>query len=105
MRDLLKQFEEYLPRWSNEKHQPIPTKKHMDRWYIAWNDFVKEELSKHYTEHVQEFKNLQLKTQDDEYFEDEYEIVEEPQQDLDEPIVEKQLSPWERVQAKRKNKQ
>lgn len=97
MRDLLKEFEEYLPRWSNEKHQPIPTRAHMDRWYIAWNDFVKEELIKHYDDFVNEYKSLQLKT-DDDYIIQQIEPIEEDP--TPEPVP---LSPWELVQQKMKN--
>ena len=64
MDDVLKQFEEYLPKWSNEKKQPIPTREHMDRWYIAWNDFVNEELSKTYPQRRQEYLNMKFKTMD-----------------------------------------
>ena len=42
--DLMKEFEEYLPKWAEEKMQPIPTQEHTERWNIAWGDFLKEHL-------------------------------------------------------------
>ena len=60
----MKLFEEYLPRWSNEKHLPIPTQKHMDRWMVAWADFMKDELPKYYDERRIEYLNMRLKTKE-----------------------------------------
>ena len=56
----MKLFEEYLPRWSNEKHLPIPTQKHMDRWMVAWADFVKDELPKYYEQRRLEYQQVIL---------------------------------------------
>lgn len=60
----MKLFEEYLPRWSNEKHLPIPTQKHMDRWMVAWADFVKDELPKYYEQRRLEYLNMRIKTKE-----------------------------------------
>ena len=60
--DFMKEFEEYLPKWSEEKHKPIPTRKHMDKWTEAWQDFLSEHLTEKYHEISAEYKNMKLKT-------------------------------------------
>ena len=93
--DVLKEFEEYLPRWSEEKHQPIPTKKHMDRWYKAWNDFVQEVLKDRYQEMCDMYRNMPVKRKG-QYIEPQVESVQEP---IEEEVkVEEPQSEWERVQ-------
>lgn len=91
--DILKEFENYLPKWSEEKHLPIPTKQQADRWNVAWSDFVKDFLNPNYKELAQEYKNMQLKPKD--YVETVEEEEEEEQ--IEEPVQE-QLSDWELVQ-------
>ena len=93
--DILKEFEDYLPRWSEEKHQPIPTKKHMDRWYKAWNDFVQEVLKDKYDEMCDMYRHIQLKHKG--------QYIEAQPIQQEEPVVEgvKQEEPqteWDRVQ-------
>ena len=60
--DVMKLFEEYLPIWSEEKMQPIPTPDHPDRWALAWKDFQNSYLKDHYDELCQEYKNMTFKT-------------------------------------------
>lgn len=99
--DLLKEFEAYLPRWSDEKHLPIPTKQHMGRWYEAWNDFVKEELAPRWESLRDEYKSLKLKGLDDEPEEESTESIEESEEvieQVEEPVEEQQESSWDRVQ-------
>ena len=60
--DLMKEFEEYLPRWSEEKMLPIPTIKHPDRWSVAWNDFIKDVVTPRREEIVAEYKTMKFKT-------------------------------------------
>jgi len=100
--DLLKEFEEYLPRWSDEKHLPIPTKKHMDRWYRAWNDFVKEELEPRWDAIRQEYKTLKLYNPEEGQFAEDYiepDETEETQEVVEEiEEVEEPKNSWEEIQ-------
>lgn len=91
----MKAFEEYLPKWSEEKHLPIPTKNHVDKWNIAWTDFLTEYMEEHYEDIANEYRNL--KTKADVLFTEEsiFEEIEE------EPV---KKSNWELVQEKRKKK-
>ena len=95
--DFLKEFEEYLPEWSNKKHLPIPTKKHMGKWYLAWNDFVKEKLVPRWNSIKQEYKELKLK----EKVSEEPQIITEPvvieEEESMEETQEEDLSDWEKV--------
>ena len=102
--DIMKEFEEYLPKWSEEKMQPIPTQEHMDRWSIAWSDFVKERLAEKHDEMVDEYLNMQYKTVGERKAEKakaqaDTEVVEEPIEEIAEPVVEVKTSSWDRVQA------
>lgn len=100
--DLMKEFEAYLPRWSDEKHLPIPTKQHMDRWYRAWNDFVKEELEPRWENIRAEYKTLKLYNPDEpEIVEEEPEIEQEETQEVAETEKEPTPEPknsWEEIQ-------
>lgn len=96
--DLLKEFEEYLPRWSNEKHLPIPTKQHMDRWYRAWNDFVKEELEPRWEKIRTEYKSLDLYHQEDELYAEDIDDTAEPE------IEETQEEPEETEEVEQQEK-
>lgn len=99
--DLAKEFEEYLPRWSEEKHQPIPTKQHMERWYQAWDDFVKEELAPRWESLRNEYKSLKLKGMDEEVeevTEEEPEEVVEEVNHVEEIRNDENLTEWEKVQ-------
>ena len=90
--DIMKLFEEYLPKWSEENMQPIPTMEHPDRWAIAWRDFQNTYLKEHHKEIVEFYKNMQFKTVGDLEREQEEEVEEE------EPVVEeKEESEWDRV--------
>ena len=99
--DVMKLFEEYLPRWSNEKHLPIPTTKHMDRWLIAWGDFMKEELPKHYDERRQEYINMRIKTKDmmlaEEREQREVELNKQVEEEAKEIKEEKPQSEWDKI--------
>jgi len=93
--DFMKEFEEWLPKWSEEKGQPIPTEENADRWSVAWRDFVNEYLAEKKDEIVSEYKNMKFKTRADLKTKPvvkqvEPEVVEEPV---------KELSEWEKVQA------
>lgn len=104
--DLLKEFEEYLPRWSEEKHLPIPTKQHMDRWYRAWKDFVDEELTQRWGELKDDYMNLKLYNPDEPPVEtEEEEEVEEDIEQKESEIEQEEPQPtnaWEEIQALRK---
>lgn len=107
--DIFKEFEEYLPQWSEEKHLPIPTQEHMDRWAIAWDDFVKEHLVKKRKELVQSYKDMQYKTVGDakrekmvsEEIVEPLQVVMSPSEEVVQPVEPfgEELSPWEQVQA------
>ena len=107
--DLMKEFEEYLPKWAEEKMQPIPTQEHTERWNIAWGDFLKEHLSEKYDEMANEYLNMQYKTVGERNLELQArkksaekvaeEVVEEtvePVEVVKEPVKQ---SSWEKVQA------
>lgn len=102
--DIMKEFvEEYLPIWSEQKHQPIPTQKHMDRWNIAWNDFIKERLNPRWEEIAQEYKNMRYKTTAD--LHKEQEVPEQEIEAIEEiPEPEPEKSDWEKVQELLKKK-
>lgn len=108
--DIMKEFEEYLPIWSEEKHQPIPTMKHMDRWSVAWIDFVNEHLIKRKKELIGDYKSMEFKTRGellDEKTTEEEEIEEivEDTEEVIEPVADEhtvsvedtKASEWERV--------
>lgn len=92
--DVMKEFENYLPKWSEEKMQPIPTRKHMDKWNIAWRDFIKEYMQPRWHELAEEYRSMQFKTSD--YIEPLPEVEEEPEPEV--IVEEEQLSEWEKVQ-------
>lgn len=109
--DLMKEFEAYLPKWSEDKHKPIPTKQHMNRWYEAWNDFVKEVLSVRWESLKDEYLSLKLKSRDYDYDYDEADSVQEEDPNIEEfeDIIpeeagtqdepkEEPMTEWERVQ-------
>lgn len=109
--DLMKEFEEYLPIWSEEKHQPIPTMKHMDRWSVAWIDFVNEYLVKKKSELISDYRSMEFKTRgeaeaeqqasEEEEIEEVEEVVDVVEEDA-EPVVDehpKDKSEWEKVRA------
>lgn len=97
--DVMKLFEEYLPRWSNEKHLPIPTQKHMDKWMVAWNDFTNEELPKYYEERRQEYLNMRIKTKEMmiEEQRQQRELELNKQVEKEEKVEEKPLTEWDKV--------
>lgn len=95
--DIMKVFtEEYLPKWSEEKHLPIPTLKHPDKWNVAWEDFLTEYMEEHYEEIANEYRNLPTKVE-----QPFYEFKELPKEEKEEPV---KKSNWELVQEKRKKK-
>ena len=94
--DMFKEFEEYLPRWSEEKMQPMPTKEHPDRWSIAWKDFVNEVLTPRREELVADYLAMKFKTKGDAMKKEVKEDVVETSS-VEEPV--KELSEWEKVQA------
>ena len=106
--DLMKEFEAYLPKWSNDKHLPIPTKEHMDRWYRAWGDFVKEELEPRWDNIREEYKSLRLYNPD-EPMEEVEEETEETQEEIEESeiveevVEEEPANSWEEIQKIMKN--
>ena len=108
--DIMKEFEEYLPKWAEEKMQPIPTQEHPDRWSLAWSDFIKEHLSQKRDELVQDYLNMQFKTVGDRKREKakkkqaEEQVVETPVEPVEqeEPKQEKQ-SAWDRIQSMLEN--
>ena len=60
--DIMKEFEEYLPIWSEEKMLPIPTIKHPDRWAVAWGDFIKEVITPRKQELIDDYTAMKFKT-------------------------------------------
>ena len=98
--DIIKEFEEeYLPRWSEEKMQPIPTREQSERWYIAWQDFMNEVLTKKYSEVNHFYTNMEYKSER----QNNVEII--PMEQFDNTEVtkpEKKKSNWELVMEKRK---
>lgn len=91
--DFMKEFKEYLPKWSEEKMQPIPTEDTPDRWSLAWKDFMNEYLSTKRDEIIAEYKAMKFKTKGDLKKEPVKEVVEEI------PKNEPELSEWEKVKA------
>lgn len=98
--DILQEFEEYLPTWSNEKHLPIPTKQHMDRWYEAWQDFLNEVLIPRYEELQKSYLSMQYKT--DELDNNDYIVEDIVKEEIKPEIKQIAKSNWELVQEKRK---
>lgn len=98
--DILQMFEEYLPRWSEEKHQPIPTKEHMDRWYIAWNDFIKEVMTPQWDTYKQEYLDMELKTHADDILEQQQVDLNQLQAELNKQQIVEPVEPIEVEQAK-----
>ena len=99
--DFNKEFEKYLPIWSEQKHLPIPTKNHPDKWNEAWVDFLSEYLVDKYDEINNEYKNMALKGFET-YSEPINPIAPPPEPEIEEKPVKK--SNWELVQEKRKKK-
>lgn len=100
--DIMKEFEEYLPKWAEEKNQPLPTKELSDRWTVAWLDFVKEVLTPRRSELIADYKAMTLKTfgdLDKEKAKEEEKQKKEEQ--IEQHIVEetKELTEWEKVKA------
>jgi len=100
MEDVMQLFQEYLPKWAEEKMQPMPTEEFPDRWTEAWKDFVNEVLTANYDERVEQYKAMNYKTKGmvrkekiQKKREEEEKAVE---QSANEP--EKPLTEWERVQ-------
>lgn len=96
--DIMKLFEEYLPKWSEEKMQPIPTAEHPDRWAVAWTDFQKEFLPTIKDELIADYKNMQLKTYGDLKKKKKKIVKSEDVEPIPEKQEEKELSEWEKVQ-------
>lgn len=95
----MKMFEEYLPKWSEEKNQPIPTMDQMDRWSVAWKDFQNTVLREKHDDIAEEYKSMQLKTYDMLEKEKRKKKKEEiKKQEEKETVEEDQLSEWEKVQ-------
>ena len=99
--DFNKEFEKYLPIWSEQKHLPIPTKNHPDKWNEAWVDFLSEYLVDKYDEINNEYKNMALKGFET-YNEPINPITPPPEPEIEEKPVKK--SNWELVQEKRQKK-
>ena len=89
--DIMKLFEDYLPVWAHEKHQPIPKQENADRWALAWKDFLNEYLSEKYSEIAEEYKNMQFKTYGDVKKEQKRLNQEKSENKVDENIVESPL--------------
>lgn len=104
MHDINKMFEEYLPIWSEIHHQPIPTMKNPDKWYIAWMDFMNEVLIPKHSEIKQDYLNIILKA--DQINKDiDTKSLDLPQKpSLQDSVIPKKKSNWELVQEKRKKK-
>ena len=100
--DIMKMFEEYLPRWSEEKMQPMPTKEHPDRWTVAWIDFVKDVLTPKKEELISEYQSMKFKTKGD-LDKEKAEKIEEQKVEPVKEKEEKELSEWEKVKAMLKN--
>ena len=99
--DVMKEFKKYLPIWSEQKMQPIPTEEHPDRWAIAWKDFINEYMPSKYNQMVEEYKNMKLKTygmakKEKLLKEIEPEVEEEIKE---EPIIEvsEKLTEWDKI--------
>lgn len=93
--DIMKAFKEYLPKWSEEKMQPIPTEDQPDRWSVAWADFQNSYLREHHDELVEEYKAMKFKTVG--MAEKEQRAKEKKEAEV-EIVEEKELSEWEKVQ-------
>ena len=69
----------------------------MGKWYLAWNDFVKEKLVPRWNSIKQEYKELKLK----EKVSEEPQIITEPvvieEEESMEETQEEDLSDWEKV--------
>lgn len=102
--DIMQAFNDYLPIWSEQKMQPIPTQEHMDRWVLAWKDFQNEYLAEHYQEVADAYKSMAYKTQGDIKREERQAELDKRIEEMNaktelEPIEEpKVMSEWERVQ-------
>lgn len=92
--DLIQEFYDYLPKWSEENMQPIPDEDHPDRWAAAWKDFQNTYLKEHHEEIVEYYKSMTLKTVGMQ--KKEQKQKEQPKQDYFEEVVE-ELSEWEKV--------
>lgn len=96
--DVMKEFEEhYLEKWAKEKHQPVPTRNNMDRWNVAWADFVKEVLVTNYDEISQEYRDMEYKTMEH-VFKEKIEKEKEKAIEEQEQPIEPEKSDWEKVQ-------
>ena len=92
----MKAFEEWLPIWSEEKHLPIPTKNHMDKYLVAWQDFLSEYMLDNYEDIADEYRNMRYKG------EEPIQILPEVVEEVEEEKPKK--SNWELVQEKMKKK-
>lgn len=100
--DIMKLFEEYLPIWAKEKHQPIPKQENADRWALAWKDFLNEYLSERYSEIAEEYRNMQFKTYGDVKKEQRQKKLENKEEVIEEQVEENQEenqeeSEWDKV--------
>jgi len=95
--DVMKAFEEWLPIWSEEKHLPIPTKAHMDKWLEAWKDFLSEYMLDNYEQVADEYRNMKYKGE-----EESTQILPEVVEEVEEEKPKK--SNWELVQERMKNR-
>lgn len=108
--DIMKEFENWLPKWSEEKMQPIPDREHPDRWAVAWKDFQNEFLRENHDKLVEEYKSMTLKTHGMLEKEKKEKEREERQKQREQELEsvqeeEKSMSEWEKVQAMLKKNQ
>ena len=94
--DILKEFEEFLPKWCHENHLPKPPIGKQNKvWRKGWQAFMDTYLKEHYDEIREEFLNIKVLTRK----ELERQLKEEKENKLKQKQeVEEEETSWERVQ-------
>ena len=89
--DLLEEFEPYLTKWCHEHHKPRPDINNMNKfWRMAWEDFMKTELTEQWDERKEEYANIQLLSKKDLHTN----IVETEEEEPEQP----EENSWEKIQ-------
>ncbi len=90
--DIMEKFEKHLTKWCKENHKPKPAIDNMNKfWKMAWEDFMKTELTAEWEERKEEYNNIHLLTKR------EAEKLKQKQSEP-EPEDEPEENSWEKIQ-------
>ena len=93
--DIIKSFNEYLPKWCEQNNKPIPKDGATNKvWQQAWESFMKTELVNSWEQNKQEYWNMQLLTK----HEQKVQINEHTSQQSEDTFTQDTITSWDKVQ-------